>query len=711
MPDAAGPAPAASNVIFVGDSSADSASIADPAGTPEPTGAAANIVIPAEKTGRRWRAGAVVITAALVTACIAAALAAIVPARQEILGLPDAGEFTQLALPAVTGLFDMMAAVTIGWLLGAAALAPPQRSGIVDVGGYRCLRAASLAAMVWAASAVALVPLIVADALGRPILQSLDATTMSTAIGVLADARGALIAGGIAVVIAIAARVVMRVTWAFVLLALALFALVPVALGGHAGISTDHDFAVDSMIYHLFGASLWIGGLVALIGLAKQHVRHIEVVARRYSTLALVAIVAVAASGVINAKLRVPGPSEMWSTAYGRMVAAKILLVLLLGVVGYLHRRRTLPQIRDNGDARPLIRLAAVEIVIMAVTVGVAATLSRTATPPLPGIVPSNEELVLGFDLPGPPSIRNLTLFWRFDLIAGTAAVAAAVLYLVGVWRLRRRGDAWPAGRTIAWVSGCAVLLWSTSSGMGAYGQAVFSMHMIEHMLLAMLVPILLALGGPVTLLMRALPAAGRDDPPGLREAVVGFVHSPFTRFLTHPLVALTLFVASFYGLYFTDLFDVMISSHPGHLFMEIHFLLTGYLFYWVVIGVDPSPRQLSSPVKLAVVLASLPFHAFFGLALMSSHHLLGADFFQRLALPWVGNLLDNQQLGGGIGWGFTEIPLLIVMIALMAQWARSDERTSRQLDRRAEITHDADLTAYNAMLARMAERDQVNQR
>lgn len=650
--------------------------------------------------------GVVIVTAALVTACVAVALAAIVPARAIVQGLPDAGEFTQLALPAVTALFDLMAAVTVGWLLGAAALAPPQKSGIVDVGGYRCLRAASLAALVWAASGLALVPLTVADALGRPLADSLGASTLSTALGVLASARAALIAAGIAIVIAIAARMVMRIGWVFALLGFALFALVPIALGGHAGVAADHDFAVDSMIFHLFGAALWVGGLIALIGLAKQGIRRIDVVARRYSALALVAIVAVALSGVINAKLRVPGPSVMFATAYGRLVGLKIVLIIILGVVGYVHRRITLPQITDGGGRRPLIRLASVEVVIMAITVGVAATLSRTATPPLPGIAPSDTALVLGFDIPGPPSLANLTLFWRFDLIAGTAAVAAAVLYVLGVIRLRRRGDSWPVGRTIAWLLGCATLLWSTSSGMAVYGQAMFSMHMIEHMFLAMLVPIFLAMGGPVTLLLRALPAAGAGDPPGVREAVVGFVHSPLTRFLTHPLIVLPLFIASFYVLYFTDLFDVMISSHPGHLFMEVHFVLVGYLYYWVIIGVDPAPRHLSSPVKLALVLAAMPFHAFFGLALMSSHHLLGADYFTRLDLPWVGNLLADQQLGGGIGWGFTEIPLVVVMLALMMQWARSDERQAKRDARKAELTHDADLVAYNAMLATLADRD-----
>lgn len=673
---------------------------------PSHAGATPSGVDQAETPGqRRWRTTAVVIAAALVTACVAVALSAITPARALIQGLPDAGEFTQLALPAVKGLFDLMTAVTVGWLLGAAVLAPPQRSGRVDVGGFRCLRAASLAAMVWAAAGLALIPLTIADALGRPLADSVGANTVSTALSVLAATRSALIAVVIAVVIAVAARMVMRLGWVFVLLGLALFSLIPIALGGHAGQPEDHDFAVDSMIFHLVGASLWVGGLVALIGLAKQGIRHLDVVARRYSLIALVAIVAVAASGVINAMLRVSGPAEMFSTAYGRMVAAKIVLLVVLGVVGYLHRRTTLPLIGSAGTSRPLIRLATVEVLIMAVIVGVAATLARTATPPQPGVAPSDIALVLGFDPPGAPSVANLLFYWRIDLIAGTAAIVGAVLYVIGVIRLHRRGDGWPVGRTIGWLIGCALLLWSTSSGMGVYGQAMFSMHMIEHMFLAMLVPIFLVLGGPVTLMLRVLPAAGADQPPGLREAVVGFVHSPVTRFLTHPLIALALFVASFYALYFTNLFDVMISSHPGHLFMEVHFVLTGYLYYWVIIGVDPAPRQLTYPLKLAIVIAAMPFHAFFGLAMMSSHNLLGADFFQRLALPWVTDLMADQRLGGGIGWGFTEIPLVVVMLALMAQWARSDQRQSKREDRKAELDHDADLVAYNAMLARLARR------
>src|SRR4029078_214720 len=145
-------------------------------------------------------------------------------------------------------------------------------------------------------------------------------------------------------------------------------------------------------------------------------------------------------------------------------------------------------------------------------------------------------------------------------LLFGTAAVVVAVLYVLGVRRLRRRGDGWPMGRTMAWLCGCAALLFTTSSGLGRYMPAMFSMHMVAHMMLSMLVPILLVLGAPVTMALRALPAAGRDDPPGPREWLLAALHSRVSRFLTHPIVATVIFVAGFYGLYFGGLFDAAVS-------------------------------------------------------------------------------------------------------------------------------------------------------
>ncbi|MGH3532564.1 MAG: cytochrome c oxidase assembly protein, partial [Mycobacterium sp.] len=181
--------------------------------------------------------------------------------------------------------------------------------------------------------------------------------------------------------------------------------------------------------------------------------------------------------------------------------------------------------------------------------------------------------------------------------------------------------------------------------------------------------------------------------------------------FLTNPAVATVLFVAGFYGLYFGGIFDAAVGSHVGHVAMNVHFLLSGYLFYWVVIGVDPTPRPIPPLAKVAVVFASLPLHAFFGVVLMSTRAILGESFYRSLHLSWHTDLLADQRLGGGIAWAAGEIPLVIVMIALLVQWTSSDQRTAKRLDRAAERDDDAELAAYNAMLAELARRDTSGQR
>ena len=206
-----------------------------------------------------------------------------------------------------------------------------------------------------------------------------------------------------------------------------------------------------------------------------------------------------------------------------------------------------------------------------------------------------------------------------------------------------------------------------------------------------------------------ALPAAGRDDPPGMREWVLAALHSRWSVFFTNPVVATIMFVAGFYGLYFGGLFDAAVGSHAGHVAMNIHFLMSGYLFYWVVIGVDPTPRPIPPLGKLGMVFASLPLHAFFGVVLMGSRELLGESFYRSLQLPWHRDLLGDQQLGGGIAWSAGEVPLVLVMIALLVQWSRSDRRTAKRLDRAAERDHDADLAAYNNMLAQLARGDRTH--
>ncbi|WP_156685951.1 cytochrome c oxidase assembly protein [Mycobacterium sp. Marseille-P9652] len=619
-------------------------------------------------------------------------------------GLPNPGPVTTLGLPFVRAAGEIAAVLAVGSFLFAAFLVPPQRNGILDAGGYRALRLGTVASGAWAVCAALLVPLTISDVSGQRLVDHLNPAQLWSLAGLVNTASAWRWTAALAAVVAVASRPVLRWSWTPLLLLGSIVTLVPLGLTGHSSAGGSHDLGTNALLIHLVAASLWAGGLLALLAHALRAGDHLGLATRRFSALALWCWVAMALSGVVNALVRV-FPSDLLTTAYGRLVVAKIVALSALGVLGWRQRRSAVAALGSDGAGgrRVLIRLAAVEAAIFGITFGVAVGLGRTPPPPPPNRLPSIPEAEIGYDFDGPPTVARILFDWRFDLIFGTAAIVLAALYVAGVVRLRRRGDSWPPGRTAAWLLGCLTLLFVTSSGVGRYMPAMFSVHMIAHMGLSMLAPILLVLGAPVSLALRALPAAGRDDPPGMREWLLAALHSRYSRFITNPVVATVLFIAGFYGLYLSNLFDTAVSSHAGHLAMNIHFLLSGYVFYWIVIGVDPTPRPIPPLAKVGVVFASLPLHAFFGVVLMGTRTVLGAAYYRSLGLSWHTDLLGDQRLGGGIAWAAGEVPLVIVMLALLVQWARSDNRTARRLDRAADRDDDAELAAYNAMLAHLA--------
>ena len=662
-------------------------------------------IVQTEAPRRRERtSGAIplVLLGFALAAVTAAALVALTRGPR-ILGIPDAGAVTDYGLPAVRAIAESAGVLTVGSALFAAFLAPPQKNGYLGVGGYAALRGVTWLGALWCLAAALMVPLSVADALGRPVADVLELGLLQRAVPELSTSEAWLLTAGMAAVVTVGSRAVLTWGWTVPLFALAIVGLTPVALTGHSSAGGAHDVATNSLLYHLVAAALWVGGLVALLAYGRREPEHLGLATARFSRLALVCWLTMATSGVINALVRLSLP-EVFSSTYGLLVLAKTAALLTLGVIGYGQRRRSVRAVVDRGDAASLVRLGTVEVLIMLATVGLAVALGRTPPPEARRELTASE-LLLGYNLDGPPTLGQVLFDWRFDLVYGTVALVAAALYLAGVRRLRTRGDAWPVGRAIAWLAGCATVLLATSSGIGRYAPAMFSMHMVEHMMLSMLAPALLVLGGPVALALRALRPAGPGRPPGAREWLLAAVRSPVARALTHPLVALALFVGSFYALYFSGLFDEALPRHWAHLAMNAHFLLVGYLFYWPVIGVDPAPRRLPPLGRLGLVFASLPFHAFFGVILMNSVTVIGAQFYGALGLPWVPDLLADQRLGGGLAWASGEVPLLVVMLALLVQWARADERTARREDRRADADGDADLAAYNAMLRELADR------
>ncbi|GAA3865621.1 cytochrome c oxidase assembly protein [Streptomyces sedi] len=304
-------------------------------------------------------------------------------------------------------------------------------------------------------------------------------------------------------------------------------------------------------------------------------------------------------------------------------------------------------------------------------------------------------------DLPPLTPGRALELGGDSVFLLGCLLVLA--LYGIGVVRLRRRGDSWGAGRVVAFTLGVLSVAAVTATRLNDYGMVLFSAHMIQHMVISMVSPILLLLGAPVTLLLRALPTAGRGR-RGPREWLVTLLHSHYVRAVSSPLFTIPLFIASLYALYFTPLFDFLMGSALGHRAMMLHFLAVGLVFFWPIMGVDPGPRRAGHLMRMLELFATMPFHAFFGIALMMASEPL-IDTYAEIPASLGTDALADQSAAGGIAWAFSEIPTVIVLLALVFQWYVSEQRASRRLDRAAERDGDAELAAYNKYLAELGSR------
>lgn len=621
----------------------------------------------------------------------------------QLAGVPDPGPITTYGIPALTALGQLSASIALGSAVFAAFFVPPQSDGLLDIGGFRAMKVASMASMIWAVCALALIPLSISNASGHSLSTTMQPENLRVAFGQVADARTWAWTAGLAILATIVSRQALRWGWVFAALLATSASLLPAALAGHSSAGGNHDLGTNSLILHIGAAAVWTGGLVAVLTYAFAGGQWRTLAVRRFSRVAFWCIIVVGISGVVNGLIRVP-IGDIFSDLYGRIVLAKVVALVVLGVLGLWHRRRTIASLDADDEPRRsvFVRFAFVESLVFAVTFGIAAGLSRTPPPPIDTAALTPAETVIGYRIDAPPTFTRIIGDWRFDLIFGTIAIVLAGVYLRGVLRLRRRGDEWPVGRTVAWLLGCACLLFASSSGLGVYGPAMFSMHMIAHMAMSMLIPVLLVLGGPITLALRAIAPAGRSNPPGPREWIQSAIHSPVSRFMANPLIATVLFVGSFYVLYLGGLFDVAVDYHAAHLAMNAHFLISGYIFYWVVIGIDPAPRELSPIAKLGMVLGTLPFHAFFGVALMMSNAVIAQPYYRSLNLPWAYNLFDDQRVGGGIAWAAGEIPLVIVMLALLIQWRRQDMKQAKRFDRREDRDHDSELDAYNEMLKQM---------
>jgi cytochrome c oxidase assembly factor CtaG len=286
--------------------------------------------------------------------------------------------------------------------------------------------------------------------------------------------------------------------------------------------------------------------------------------------------------------------------------------------------------------------------------------------------------ILLAAAVPPPLTWQRALLGWQVEPFAAALVGLGAVLYLYGVRRVRRAGRDWPRIRTAAFLGGLGVVAAATMSGLSAYDDVLFSAHMAQHMLLTMAAPLLLAIGGPVTLL---LGAAG----PRWRRVTAGLLHSRPLELLTHPALAWVLFVASPFALYFTDLFALSLRNRAVHELVHVHFLLTGLLFLWPLVGVDPVPRRFPDAVRMLYAVLTLPFHAFLGVAIMGSSTLLAGEHYGALGRTWGGSPIEEQNAGGALLWVAGDLVGLPLVALVLRQWMRHEAHATAREDRRLD--------------------------
>ena len=278
---------------------------------------------------------------------------------------------------------------------------------------------------------------------------------------------------------------------------------------------------------------------------------------------------------------------------------------------------------------------------------------------------------------------------WSLDPFLFVVTVWVTGLYVVGVLSLRRRGVHWPVGRTLSFVVlGMGGFFFATTSGLSTYDTTLVSVHMVQHMLLSMWVPVFLALGAPVTLALRTLPRRPRGW-------LLVALHSRVAKVLSFPVLTFALYVLSPWMLYYSGWYAASLRSPFVHEMMHVHLVLVGSLFFWPLIGIDPVPGRVAYPFRMALIFLTLPFHAFLGVTIMDQKTLIGGDHYLALREgpmgAWLPDAFDDQHLAGGILWASGDLIGLAFFGILFAQWVRASMREAAREDRRLDLLEKRD--------------------
>ncbi|MGC3995599.1 MAG: cytochrome c oxidase assembly protein [Propionicimonas sp.] len=638
--------------------------------------------------------GAIWVSAGLALAC-AVFVGLVLPTLPPLPGRLEADALTGLvsSVGDVVGRLAAMAA--LGLLAAVVAFVPPGPDGQLAPPAQRIAGWAGRAAQLWFVASLLMTFANPAFVTGIPLGYTMRPDIWADFLGSTPSSLAWLVSAVVALVTAVVAyRARSASAFAVCWLAGAL-AMVFIAVTGNVSVGLDHDWATDAAGVATLAGVVLASGAVGVVASALAGVGGTRA-AVRYRRVSLPLLGLAAAGCAVVAWQQLAGESP-FAVAAGAPVVAGVVLVVLL-VANRLRPTRS--------DAGSLVSAVAIDVALL--VLGVAALGAATHLPPPRFLVPQSSQVnYLGYEVDVPATAALVAGPGRPNLLWVLLALTAIGAYAWGVVRVHRAGGRWPVSRLLPWLGGWLLVLYLATSGLWMYSTAVFSWHMLLHMTVNMMVPVLCVLGAPFTLLEAASRERADASLPGPREVLAGLAANRFVRFLLSPPVVWVNYVASLFVVYFTPLFPWLMRYHWAHQVMLLHFMLAGYLFFGLLIGPDRHPWQLPYLVRFALLISVMPFHAIFAVGIMMARTVIGEEFYKTISVSWVGDLLADQNIAGQITWFTGEVPAFIAVIVLAAQWFRSDSREAAAADRRADTGEGEDeLGAYNDMLAQLAERD-----
>jgi cytochrome c oxidase assembly factor CtaG len=317
----------------------------------------------------------------------------------------------------------------------------------------------------------------------------------------------------------------------------------------------------------------------------------------------------------------------------------------------------------------------------------------------LVGLAAAGPVLAHGTFDPTPPTAWILATAWTFDptVIVPLALAAVGWLWLVDRIDRRHPRSPVPVRRTVSFLAGLLVIAIALQSGIERYDTTLFSIHMVQHLLLMLVAPPLLLFGAPITQLLRAASPAVR------RRVLLPILHSGPVAFLSHPVTAWLAFTLVLWGSHFSGLFDVALENPPVHQLEHVLYLVAASLFWFPVIGADPGPRPIGYPARGLYLLLQMPPSSFLAMAVLFAgtplyHH------YATLGSPYGITALADQQAAAAIMWIWSDVTFISAILLVVAAWMRHDERRTLETEAKVDEQRAALAARATALAARRAD-------